>query len=1022
MKNYLFRNLLFLGMFVLSISAFAQNISGTISDSQGPLAGANVLVKDTSNGTTADFDGNYMLDNVASDAILVVSYLGYTTQEVSIAGQSIINVTLEEDTSVLSEVVVTGYSKQNTRNITGSVAVIKAEELQAVTPVSFEQALQGQAAGVTVGSEGGPGGNAAVRIRGFGTINGNDPLYVVDGVQRGQGLNDLNPNDIESVQVLKDAAAASIYGIGAANGVIIVTTKSGKKNKKTTFSYNSLVGVDFIPNSVFPDMATPQQLADAYWKASLNDGVTPNHAQYGNGASPVLPDYIIPSGVLGAVDESAYSYPDNRITKANKAGTNWFDEFFDSALVQQHNIGVDGGSETSKFYVGLGMLNQEGVGVHTSFDRYNLRANSEFDLSKNIRIGETMNVSYSERIGVTDPINSNSNQNNESQIASLYRMHPIIPVYDVGGNFAGTAGAPGTGAGYNPVAVADRNKENVNKGVNAVGTVYVELDLSEDLMFKTAFTADLYNSNFSYFQPIDYENATARSVNQLREISTSRANINWFNVLQYTKTFNELHSIDVYVGTEFKKNNYKQYYANITGFLFTTPDATYVSAGTGVQTVGGEQDKSSTFSVFGKLDYAYNDKYLIGATLRRDQSSKFPNDKTSVFPALSAGWRISSEEFLDVDWINNLMLKYSWGKVGNNNVPSSRGIRSFGSDLAYNDYAGNTGYTLTNIGNPDLTWETTTMSNIGISATLLDNRVSFGLDIFNNVTEDMLLAVPLDPTIFGNAVSSQYYNVGKMTNKGFDLQLGYSNNSSKEFNYSVNANISAYKNKVNYLTQGDSELVIPNPDLGAQTGFETTNTLAGYPVSSFVGYVWEGVDADGNAIFSGDARTVIGNPHPDFTYGLNFNADYKNFDFSLFFQGSQGNDIYNLTKFWTDFSNFEGGKSLDYVNETNHALTLSADDSKGSSYYIEDGSYIRLKNIAIGYSLGDKITSKIGADKIRVFVQGKNLLTFTDYSGLDPEINLTNYTDPEKANLEIGVDRGAYPVSRSFNVGLNITF
>lgn len=1010
-----------------------NSVSGTVVTEDGtPLPGGSVLIKGTDKGTQTDFDGKYSL-SVANGDILVFSYVGFASQEIAYTGQATVNVTLLEDAAALSEVVVTGYTKQNTRNITGAVTVIESETLAATTPTGIEQALQGQAAGITVGSEGGPGGNAAVRIRGYGTINGNDPLYVIDGVQTGQGLSDLNPNDIASIQVLKDAAAASIYGIGAANGVIIITTKGGRKNNKVTFSYDGLSGVDFIPNSAFPDMATPEQLANAYWVASLNDGIVPNHPQYGSGANPVLPDYILPQGTVGTVDESTYSYPDNRITRANQAGTDWFDEFFNAAFVQQHNIGIRGGNENSKFYMGVGVLDQDGVGRATNYERYNLRLNSEFNVTDKFRIGETLNVSFSERVSVSDPLGNNSNQNNESQIAALYRMHPIIPVYDIGGNFAGTATIGGVGNGYNAIAVAERNKDNVTETLRALGSIYAEYDITDDLLFKTTFTADLRNSKFSYFRPIDFENATASPVNQLRETSVNENNTNWFNILQYTKTFNDVHSLDVFTGTEFKKFSYEDFYANIADFLFTGPDATYLSAGTGVPTVGSGQSKSTSFSVFGKLDYAYDDKYLVSATVRRDESSRFEaGNKAAVFPAVSVGWRISGENFLaDSSVVNNLMLKLSWGELGNNSVPAGNAITSYGPNTQFYTYNGATGYYLTNIGDPDLTWETTTTTNIGITGAFFDSKLDISLDLYEAVTKDMLLNVPVDPTVYGNTISSITRNSGQMTNKGLDFSANYSDDLSADFSYSIGVNVSHYKNNVDFLNK-EEPTVIPNPTLGAQTGFETTNTVEGHPLSSFVGLTWEGIDQQtGRAILTGDPRDIIGNPHPDFTYGINLGANYKNFDLSMFLQGSQGNEIYNLTKFWTDFSNFEGGKSVDYVanswSPTNTggtlpALTLSPDESTGSSYYIEDGSYLRLKNVVLGYTLPDPLTSKLKVDKIRIFMQGKNLLTFTGYSGLDPEINLTDYTNQETANLEIGVDRGAYPISRSLNLGLSVTF
>ncbi len=1009
-------------------------VTGTVSTSDGsPLPGASVIIKGTDRGTQTDFDGQYELQ-VSQGETIVFSYIGFVTKEIIYSGQSPINVTLVEDASELSEVVITGYTRQNTRNITGAVSVVQSEDLAAITPTGIEQALQGQAAGVNVGVEGGPGGNAAVRIRGYGTINGNDPLYVIDGVQTGQGLTDLNPDDIKSIQVLKDAAAASIYGIGAANGVIIITTKNGRKDSNVTFSYSGLTGVDFVPDSVFPDFATPQQIANARWRALANDGQALSHPQYGSGSSPVLPDYILPEGVSGSVDESTYSFPDNRITRANKAGTDWFDAFFDPAFVQQHNISVNGGGENSKLYIGLGVLDQDGVGVATSFERYNLRVNSEFDVTDRFRIGESVNVSYSERIGVIDPVGSSSNQNNEGQIAALYRSNPLIPVRDIRGNFAGTATIGGVGNASNPIGVAERNADNPTETIRALGSVYAEFDIIEGLLLKSTLTADMSSTKFSFFRPVDVENAAARQVNLLRETSTNQLNTNWFNILQYTKTFNDVHSLDTFIGTEFKKNRFEQFFGQITNFLEDTPDFTFLSAGTGTQTVGSGQSRSSSFSVFGKLDYVYDDKYLVSATVRQDNSSIFEaGNQDAVFPAFSVGWRISGENFLqDSSIVNNLMLKLSWGQLGNNSIPAFRGVTSFASNLDFYDYNGQTGFFLSNIGDENLTWETTTTTNFGVSASLFNGSLGVDFDVYEAVTEDMLLPVPTDPTVTGNTIGSIFRNFGQMTNTGFDLGITYSSKSSSAFTYSIGLNVSHYKNEVDFLDENNLEQVIANPNLGSQTGFETTNTVAGQPISSFVGFTWGGIDQNtGRANITGDSRDIIGNPHPDFTYGINFNAAYKNFDLSLLIQGSQGNDIYNLTKFWTDFSNFEGARSLDYIQNswsptntggTLPAFTLSGDESVGSSYYIEDGSYARLKNIVVGYTLGQGISDKLRVDKIRLFLQGKNLLTITDYSGLDPEINLTNYTNQQQANLEIGVDRGAYPVSRSINLGLNVSF
>ena len=517
-------------------------VSGTVTDSDGaPLPGANVLVKGTTNGTQTDFDGNYSI-STESSATLVFSYIGFAPQEVSVNGQSTINVTLIEDASLLDEVVITGYSAQSTRDITGSVTTVKSEDLEATSPLNFEEALQGQSSGVVVGNQGAPGQGAVVRIRGFGTINGNDPLYIIDGTPTGAGLTDLNPNDIESVQILKDASSAAIYGNRAANGVIIVTTKKGGRNQKVSFNANAYLSVDFIPNSTFPDLASPQQLADAIWQAAANDGTAPSNPQFGSGASPVIPVYLIPQGAQIA-DESLYSFPDNRITRANPEGTDWFDEYFNSAITKSYSISAGGGSEKSNFFMSLNALDQEGAALETEFTRYNLRANSNFDITDRFRLGENVSISYSDQ-----GIPPNGDVNNGT-IASLSRINPLIPVRDVGGNFAGS-GVGGLGNGSNPIAIADRNKDNSILAFRALGNFYAEYDILSNLTFKTNLGFDLRSVNTTNFAPAAVE-GEAPTNNELFETSSLRRTYTWFNTLSYNTNFGE-HDIEAFVGTEFQ--------------------------------------------------------------------------------------------------------------------------------------------------------------------------------------------------------------------------------------------------------------------------------------------------------------------------------------------------------------------------------------------------------------------------------------------------------------------------------------
>ncbi|MBR9855880.1 MAG: TonB-dependent receptor [Algicola sp.] len=1051
MKYCLYKKMLLLGFALASnvILAQTKTVSGTVQDNQGtPLPGVNVVVDGTTNGTQTDFDGNYSIE-ASEGEVLNFSYIGMVTATAVVSGTNTIDIVMQEDTNLLDEVVVTGYSKQSTRNITGSVTVVDTEDLAATSPVNVEQALQGQASGVVVGSEGGPGGEALVRIRGFGTINNNDPLYIIDGTPTTSGIRQLNPADIESIQILKDASSAAIYGFRAANGVIIITTKGGKYNSKSKVEIGVSTGIDFVAKSDFPKFLSPQESANVIWQRFQNDGVAPSHPQYGNGATPVLPNYLTPTGA-DSVDESTYDPLTNKITRANKSGTNWFDEFFNPALTQNYTLGMSGGSESAKFNVGMGFLKQDGVALETYFDRYTLRVNSEFKATKNIRIGESFNVSYSDRVA------AGGNQSTGGDISFLYRADPILPVYDVAGNYAGTRSV-GLGNGFNSVAAAKRNKDNIFRSLRALGNVYVEVDLLEGLTFKTNIGLDYDNSHWSTFRFLNPEVAEPNAVNGLTENTIYTISSTWFNTLNYAKDFGQ-HNVNVLLGTEFFKNQFKQFGATRNEFFTNSLDYRYLNAGTGTSTNYGFGGKRSYFSSFGKIDYNYSDKYLVSFSMRRDATSRFAeNKRVGYFPSYSAAWRLSNEKFLeDSNIINDLKIKLGYGELGNESIPQGRVENLYGNDINTSNYSvtgSNSsvapGYNLTSIGNPNLKWETTTTKNIGVDGILFDNKLNFSFEYYVSETKDMLLQSAGDITIIGH-VTAPYANLGSMENKGFDFSIGYNGSIGEELKFNASANISSYKNKVLSLTD--------NPDyfLNGNAARETypSRTQAGQALASFHGFIIDGIiqneaERDATADYGGkdvgtfkyrdvvpdgiiddNDRTFIGSPHPDFTYGLNLGMQYKNFDLSVLFQGSEGNDIYNFTRFFTDFNSFPGAKSHRYQNSwspnnTSGKLPQLTNNpaqhySSASTYYIEDGSYLRLKNIQLGYNLPESLTSKIGVESLRLFIQGKNLFTWTQYSGLDPEINLQSYGGDD-VNLDIGIDRGAYPIAKSVLFGLNLT-
>lgn len=1029
--------------FALTLSvfnmAFSQTklVSGTVTDDTGaPVPGATVLVVGTTRGTSTDFDGKYTIE-VSPTEQLSFSFVGLSTQTITVGNQTTIDVTLLPSAEALAEVVVTGYSSQSTRDITGSVSVIKSEDLLSTSPTSLEQAIQGQASGVTVGVEGGPGGTAAIRIRGFGTINANDPLFIIDGTPTNLGLNSINPNDIESIQILKDASSASIYGNRAANGVVLITTKSGKKNQKVTFNGNAHVSVDYVPSTRFPDLANPTQLANSIWQASINDtGTTPNHPQFGNGPTPVLPVYIFPNGVSSGVDESQYDFLTNRITRANQAGTNWFDAFFNTQTSRFYDISASGGSENANFFMSLSANEQNGVAKFTDYERYTIRTNSNFDITDKIRMGENLTVSYSDRIAVVGA------QGPEGAIAALLRINPIIPIYDVGGNFAGSGVGGGLGNGRNPIATAFRNKDNHFLEFRAFGNSFVEIEPIKNLKLRTNLGVDLHSLNSSNFTPFGPEGETV-VVNSLTEFNLFERVFTWYNTATYKYVLNEKHVFEGLFGTEFNKRNVRFFTATRNGFLFNDPLNTRVlDLGTTNINNSGNAVKTAYYSVFGKLDYKYDDKYLFSGTLRYDSSSKFTSaNRSDTFAAFSLGWRVSNEEFLkDNKIITDLMLKGGWGEIGNDGNISARAVSDiFTPSLDNNAFPTgpnslSIGNGLSERGNPDLKWETTTTVNLGFSATFLDH-ITLDFEYYNSRTNDVLLAVPGDVTILGD-VNTITKNFGKVSNEGFDISAGYSNQTASGFKYSINANLSHYDNTVDFLDPNNPDSFITG---GSFRTHRPNRTQAGHPLASFFGKKFLGIgsdgrmqfaDVDGNGVVDNNDQTFIGNPHPNFTFGLNFSANYKNFDFSMLWSGSVGNDIYNFNKFFTDFNTFPGGKSVKFATQSSSLPNLTNDpdtilnESFQSDYFIEDGSYARMKNVQLGYTLPKNITDKLGINlqAVRFYGQGINLITIAGYSGLDPEISLTDFSGGNGSNLTLGVDAGAYPINRSLIFGVDISF
>jgi len=1023
-------------------------VTGTVTDEQGtPLPGTSVVEKGTTNGTQTDFDGNFTLE-VDSNATLVFSYIGFKAQEISVSGNSVINATLSEDAAALEEVVVIGYSTQTRGDLTGSVASVDMSEATKQPLVNVAEALEGRVTGVSITNAGAPGGNPVVRIRGFGTPNNNNPLYIIDGMQTTDPsiLNNINPADIDQMNVLKDGAA-SIYGARASNGVIIITTKNGAYNQnKLTVSVEASAG--FATSGNLPGQVNAQQLGEIIYVSKLNDAVRTggnigsiSHPQYfPDGGLPTVPSQLLGVSLQGTGE--AVNAP------VNPRGTNWLDEIFRIAPTQNFSTTISNGNEKGKYSFSAGYINREGIQLNTGFKRGQMRFNSEYKIGKRLTVGEHANVSFSNQVS-----------GNETEFA--LRISPLVPVRDSEGRFAGTYNnARGLSNSENPVANLARNADDFNKQTRILGDVYANLELADGLNLKTVVGGDINMINQRDFNATDPESAEPRSTNSLRERNAQFYNWTWTNTLNYVKTFGN-HNVNALLGYESNRSAGKSLEVAATGFLFETPDFYLLdnASGTPVVNPGETFDFEDTLSsVFASANYSYDNKYLLTATVRRDRSSRFLGDNQSgTFPALSAGWIMSNEDFFPQDGLmNRLKFKFSWGALGNQQLPASNPTQNISSlnnqqaNLFFNGSgAESTGAILSQVGNPNLTWETSETLNIGAEMGFFNNALTMSVEYFNITTNDLIAR---DFTVIGDTAidaSAPFVNIGSVENTGVDFSIAYQNQASTDFSYGAAFNLSTYRNEVTALAS----------DFQAGNGFRTgvfNRTQVGQPLASFFGRVADGIyrseaevaagpdqgfpndafgvgrlkyrDLNGDNVINDDDRDFIGNPHPDFILGLNLNANYKNWDISAFFSGVVGNDIYNFDRIYTDFGTFPDGSRSPRVLDAFHPITnpngnapalafsVVNGETSPNSFFVEDGSFVRLKNLSIGYSFPDVMTDKWGMDNVRLYVNATNLFTFTGYNGLDPEIRPGSVNDA----FTLGVDNGTFPLSRIFLFGVNL--
>ena len=986
-------------------------ITGKVTDSKGsPIPGVSVVVKGTATGTVTDNKGNYTLSDITVNSIIQFSFIGMESQEVVIGRESVYNITLSESVVGVDEVVVTGYSSQRKKDITGSVAIADIKAIKSLPSGSAVQTLQGQVSGVNVISSGAPGGSSNIFIRGITSFGNTQPLVLVDGVEG--NLSDISANDIESIQVLKDAGAAAIYGVRGSNGVILVTTKKGKSGS-TIVTYDAYFGMQY------PLSGNPFNMLNSQDFSKLSKIAFPTSELFKSG----LPDFLYTGpGVSGtgmagdpAVDPAKYNFDvsdpgkNYLIQAVNKTGTDWFHEVFKPAPMQQHNLTISGGTDKSNYLFSLNYLNQQGTLINTFQKRYSARINTQYKI-KGIRVGENLYAFANENPGFLEQSEGNT-------ISNVYRQMPIIPVYDIKGNFGGMFAGPDLGNAQNPVAMQKRTVNNRSNTLTLVGNAYAEIDFLRNFTARTSVGGSIatrYDIAFAFNRYNDREGSTG--LNSLDERSSYDRYLIWTNTISYNKIFGK-HNVKVIGGIESNKYQGRGLEGFSAGFFSTDFDYLLLGNGTSLSYNSSTAYHSALFSLFSRLDYSFNDKYLVAATIRRDGSSKFGADKRyGIFPSVSLGWRLSNEPFMKkITWVNDLKIRSSYGILGSqNNVDPDNAFTLFGSSprSSYYDITGSNtssqqGFYQTRIGNSSTGWEENIVTNIGFDATILKNKIDLSFEYYKKSINGLLFTLPLPATV--GSAAAPVVNIGDIQNKGFDISASYHANLGRDLLLKVGTNVTTYKN-----------LVVKIPDPGyfdaatSRNGYLVRNQI-GHPVSSFFGYDITGIfkddadvansppqsqaapgrfkyrDVSGDGKITTDDRTFIGNPNPDFTYGLNLEFNYKNFDLSAIFYGSEGNQVLNLVKWYTHFfAGFRSGKSNDLLNAwtpQNMNTNIPKIEAAGSfstsgvpnSFYIENGSFLKLRSLIVGYTLKQTESQKLGINKLRLYLQATNLFTITKY-------------------------------------------
>jgi len=1032
-------------------------VKGTVRDKADALVGVSVQVQGSNTGTVTDFDGSYSITVPSKNSVLIFTYVGYLKQTQTVGNRTTIDVLMAEDSKLLEEVVVVGYGTMKKSDLTGAVASVNSDVIARAIPTTVDQALQGHVAGVDIQQNSGmPGASTSIRVRGINSLSSsNEPIYVIDGIIIDGGgtdntgntnaLANINPADIVSIDILKDASATAIYGSRGANGVIIITTKRGQKGESNV-SYNGYVGWQTIPKKL--DLLNLQQYA-IQRNVLADNGIIATHNN-----SFVRPD------LLGQ-------------------GTDWQDELFKTALMQSHNVNISGGSDKITYALGAGYLNQEGIAAGSGFKRLNLTGNFDSQVKSWLKAG--VNFAF-----------ANTNQNvtvsDQSLVLLAMRMTPDVPVRNIDGSFAGYQDQQFMPV--NPMALASM-VQNENEIADIRANTYAEATIIPGLTLRTELSFDNNTFNNSYFMPTYYLSMYQQNTtNNGKQIKQYNKYWSWRNIATYNKTFG-VNTITAMLGQEMSKSTWDYLQGSRNGFPTNTSTGLQLGDPLTSQATGYD-GMSALSSFFGRLFYSYNDRYLITATLRRDGSSKFaPDERWGWFPSAAFAWRLSNESFLkDNPVINNLKLRLGYGLVGNQNIPTNQAYVA-----AYNTSASmwGTGLIASNVPNPDLTWETTSSGNVGVDLGLFKNRIEFVGDVYYKKTKNLLMQASL-PDFAGTsgqgALGAPWVNLGSIQNKGIELTLNTVNITNKEFTWNSNLVFSMNRNKVlsiNTVT-GVLDAVANGNEWGLTESTVINRTMVGRPFGEFYGYkvigrfekatdfymvndkgdivrtpvmsglaidktagVWIGdliyKDVNGDGVIDQNDRTIIGNPEPKFTFGFGNTFSYKGFDLSIQLAGVYGNDVINYAE------RFMGNPSRNTSNLFTSALNYAQiaiinpngpDDYRNtqivggdprsprmplgantsnydyafSDRFIQDGSYLRIQNISFGYNLPHSVISKAGIQALKIYTNIQNLYTFTKYKGYDPEVGMTWMN----GNAVYGFDDGRYPSPRIYTVGLNVTF